>query len=553
MHSGPEKTLKVLTCDETLGYFLNGPDKWNELVEQFDEIHFDFSNVDWNSYKTLLQKLNGRRQLPNELVSFKDYKFKSGVLNFSGAKFELLSLDISDIDLGNTTLRLDDILLYGATINLSNLKIGVGTISLRGSQLGISGCKTDLLASSISIAEGNLICSDVFVYNGDVDFSGLKLSNGNVDFSGSVFGDGAFSLINTNIEGHEFDFMGCSFGKGNKYFSKSAFNVLKIDFSGTNFGEGIVDFVSCNFSKVKNQVHFNNVKTEGYRLNFMGATFSAVEIDFSDSVFDNKNIDFDCLNFANGNFLFESCEFHGRVSFSDYEENASTACQLSFRKSIFNSTLDISGVNTTGIIDLRETKLSTHTTLDNLGFTLARYRSVKFLPGLLQAASNEDASKLRRLKEIAEANKNHTAALRFHAAEMRARRWHDMPVLSSILDGLFSMISNYGQSILRPFIAWLVLVVGCGSIYSGALPRDFSAQSFLNVLSQAKFADGFLYSLVQTLPVFPISRTLQQDLYTSLSVDLSPTMLSSLTIMQNLLGVIFLFLIGLGLRNRFRL
>ncbi len=553
MHAEPERNSTVLTREQTLGLFLGGPDKWNELVDQYDEIHFDFSNVEWKNYKTLLQNLNGQRQLSNELVSFKGYRFKAGVLDFSGARFELLSFDISDSNLGNTSLRLNDIQLYGAIINLSNLKVGVGTICLKGAQLGMSGCKTDLLASNLFINEGNLICSDAFLYHGDVNFTGLKMSKGSVDFSGSVFGDGDFSLTKARVIGDDFSFISCRFGKGAKYFSQCVFQVLSISFSGTNFGLGIVSFDGCNFSKVRDWVHFVGVKTNGYSFNFMFVQFSEIEVDFSDSVFDNKNISFDCLNFANGNFLFESCEFHGRVSFSDYEENASTARQLSFRKSIFNSTLDISGVNTTGIIDLRETKLATHTTLDNLGFTLARWRSVKFLPGLLQAASKEDASKLRRLKEIAETNKNHTAALRFHSAEMRARRWHDMPVLSSILDGLFSMISNYGQSILRPFIAWLILVAGCGSIYSGVLQTNPLAQSLSDVLFQAKFADGFLYSLVQTLPVFPISRSLQQDLYTSLSVDLSPTILSSLTILQNLLGVIFIFLIGLGLRNRFRL
>lgn len=59
-----QKTSKILTHEETLGFFLQGPDKWNELVGQYDEIHFDFSNVDWDKYKQSLHKLNGQRQLP---------------------------------------------------------------------------------------------------------------------------------------------------------------------------------------------------------------------------------------------------------------------------------------------------------------------------------------------------------------------------------------------------------------------------------------------------------------------------------------------------------
>lgn len=553
MHSVPEKTLKVLTCDETLGYFWSGPDKWNELVEQFDEIHFDFSNVDWDRYKTLLQKLNGRRQLPNELVSFKGYKFNAGFLDFSGAKFGHLSLDLSGVNLGSTSINLTDIVLFGASINLSNIKIDTGTISIVGSRIGNPDHNTYLNAENISISHGDLLCRDMVFYKGDINFSGLRLNQGAADFSGTVFRDGDFSLSRAQIKGDIVDFKGSRFGTGNKFFFQCTFEVAQVSFSSVDFGTGNLDFHGCNFSKVSDLVNFRYFKTSGYSALFSMSAFSKTTIDFSYSTFDCKIVDFSELDLADGSYIFECCEFSGRASFSDRAQQKSQAEKFSFRKSIFNSTLDISWISTKGIIDLRETKLSTHTTLDNLGFTLARRRAVRFLPGLLQAASKEDASKLRRLKEIAETNKNHTAALRFHAAEMRARRWHDMPKLASILDAAFSFTSNYGQSIMRPFMAWLSVVFVAGLVYSGMFNKLFSELTFSEMYTQSDFGNGLLYSLVQTLPVFPISRALQQDLYLKLSNQLTYEWLSVLTISQNLLGVIFLFLIGLGLRNRFRL
>lgn len=548
-----EKTLRKLTKEESVGYFLQGSEKWNELVSRYDEMHFDFSDVDWDNYIQLLSQLNGNKQLPNNLLSFKGYKFKSGILDFSRSNFRYLSVDLSGADLGNTSLIFDDTEILGASIDLSNITIGIGTIHMAGARFGHRNRDFYLNLENVSISKGDLVCSDAVFYKGEKNFSFLKLEQGSIDFSGTVFGDGDFCLFKSHICGEDFDFISCVFGKGKKDLSQSIFNVSRVCFSGTNFGEGIVSFSACDFSKVKNWVHFQGVILRGYSLIFLGATCAGFKFDFSGSVFENKIIDFSSLDFANGNYNFESCEFHGRVSFSDEEENTSTAQSLSFRKSIFHSTLDISGVNTASIIDLRETKLSTHTTLDNLGFKLARRKVFKFVPGILEATSKDDASKLRRLKEIAETNKNHTAALRFHAAEMRARRWHDMPAFSSILDAAFSMLSNYGQSIFRPFIAWLVVVFGYSAVYSGMFNTLSSELSFADMYAQSDFGSGFLYSLIQTLPVFPVSRALQQDLYLKLSNHLTYEWLSVLTISQNLLGVIFLFLIGLGLRNRFRL
>lgn len=550
MSTEPEKRLSPR---ETIELYCKGPEVWNRFIEKYDSVYFDFTKCDWGGFRVQLERLQDAQKFGRDVISFKGYMFKAGTVDFTGTDFGAKLVDFSDLELNDTSLILADTKCYGTSFNLSGLKIKKGNLNLQGIKLGLESSKTVLSAAYISLEDGNFICSDAVLRVMDANFSHLTIRNGSVDFSGTKFGDGDFSLFKSHICGDDFDFISCVFGKGKKDLSQSIFDVSRVCFSGTNFSDGIVSFSACDFSKVSNWVHFQDVISRGYSLIFMGSMCAKIEFDFSGSVFENKIIDFSGLDFANGNYNFDSCEFHGRVSFSDEEENTSTAQSLSFRKSIFHSTLDISGINTASIIDLRETKLSTHTTLDNLGFKLARSKSIWFIPGTLKATSKDDASKLRRLKEIAETNKNHTAALRFHAAEMRARRWHDMPKLASILDAAFSLTSNYGQSILRPFVAWLFVVCGAGSVYSGMFNKLFSELTFSEMYSQADFGNGFLYSLIQTLPVFPISRVLQQDLYLLLSNQMSAEWLSGLTIFQNLLGGIFLFLIGLGLRNRFRL
>lgn len=542
-----------LSLEDTLSLYFQGADVWNKFVEENDCVFFNFRDVKWGNYQYQLDVLNNSRKVDKNTISFAGYKFKAGAIDFTGTDFGDRQLDFSDANLNYMSLILASARCYGKSINLTGLQIVKGDLNLTGLMLGGEVKPTDLFASRILITEGNLLCSDAVMYTGDINFCELKICKGNVDFSGSRFGDGDFSIRKSKISGGDFSFIACSFGIGTKYFEQCIFDTMTACFSGTNFGVGIVNFFGSDFSNLRHYANFNSLISNGYSFIFMAVKCAKVTFDFSDSVFENKIIDFSGLDFASGIYNFESCEFHGRVSFSDEEENTSTAQSLSFRKSIFHSTLDIGGINTASIIDLRETKLSTHTTLDNLGFKLARSKSIRFIPGTLKATSKDDASKLRRLKELAETNKNHTAALRFHAAEMRARRWHDMPKLASILDAAFSMLSNYGQSILRPFGAWLIVVIGCGAVYSGAVPKLLSGQSLPEIYTNSAFLDGTLYSLIQTLPVFPISRVLQQDLYSALSSFSSPDLMTALTIFQNLLGVVFLFLIGLGLRNRFRL
>ncbi|WP_139367876.1 hypothetical protein [Enterovibrio nigricans] len=66
-----------------------------------------------------------------------------------------------------------------------------------------------------------------------------------------------------------------------------------------------------------------------------------------------------------------------------------------------------------------------------------------------------DLPRLTRFKELAEENKEHDAALRFHADEVRIKR-QQWDVSSWLFDGL----SDYGHSISRPTLLLLATVMG---------------------------------------------------------------------------------------------
>ncbi len=141
-----------------------------------------------------------------------------------------------------------------------------------------------------------------------------------------------------------------------------------------------------------------------------------------------------------------------------------------------------------------------------------------------------DIAKLRRLKELAESNRDHAAALRFHADEMRAKRWNKdqgMGWGKSFLDLLYSATSNYGQSIGRPF-GWLLAVSAVFCFY--LFKHDIGLVESAKVL------------LANTVPFVASAKTVL-----SAHEDVAGVLM-----IHGLLSFVFIFLIGLGFRNRFR-
>ena len=212
-----------------------------------------------------------------------------------------------------------------------------------------------------------------------------------------------------------------------------------VDFSGARFGKGLVSFSGARFGK-------------GY-VDFARADFGDGGVDFASAIFGDGDVDFLGASFGEGEVKFEDITFHGKANFSRLK-NCEAVKRFSFRNVSFEKTFMISG-EFECVVDMVGTRTGHHVDLSGLTCHLQREGPWYFR----KAKKPEGADRLRRLKELAENNKHHEAALRFHADEMRAKRWHKTGRLASILDMLFSATSNYGQSILRPFLGLVVLTL----------------------------------------------------------------------------------------------
>jgi len=170
-----------------------------------------------------------------------------------------------------------------------------------------------------------------------------------------------------------------------------------------------------------------------------------------------------------------------------------------------------------------------------------------------KAKDSHDIARLRRLKQIAEGNKFHEQALRIKADEMRAKRGHETTFSTGLVfDLLFDWMACYGQSIVRPMIILMIITGLFGGIYYSKIPacaaKDSQKEEIILASSLAA---------AQVFPFVPNSRDLRRqsvnELYACSTED-KPSYNPYLLIeIQSVLSFVCLFMIGLGLRHRFRI
>jgi len=210
--------------------------------------------------------------------------------------------------------------------------------------------------------------------------------------------------------------------------------------------------------------------------------------------------------------------------------------------------------------DLRGVKTSHHVDLSGLEVSLRRkWPSLRWPPVLSKIADDtEDAARFRRLKEIAEANRDHDAALRFAADENRVNRWNRTPWFASVLDMLFSGISDYGSSIWRPSVtlvlqiplfAMLYVVLASGLTFDSIKPDAI----MVTIATIEGWEQAGTLALSNTVPFLPQTLASRIEMTTVLFGDHPGFWVHATMITQGLFSFVLIFLIGLGLRNRFRL
>jgi hypothetical protein len=138
--------------------------------------------------------------------------------------------------------------------------------------------------------------------------------------------------------------------------------------------------------------------------------------------------------------------------------------------------------------------------------------------------------------------KKHEEEYKFFRMELRAKRELALPLSSErFLNYLYEVSSDYGLSIGRP-LKWLAVLfmIGASAFYAmqtGAAGPDIEAIPHAAALS-----------LANIIPFVPITH----EITTKATVAFSRTE-KIVGVVQTLLGAPLLFLLGLALRNRFRM
>jgi hypothetical protein len=333
---------------------------------------------------------------------------------------------------------------------------------------------------------------------------------------------------------------------------------VAVDFSGHVFASYSANFEGFTFP---GDVDFKYCRFSGKAL-FSGATFVG-KADFAHATF-QAYAGLDRVTFRNDAIFDHSCfEQYAYVVHSKF-------LYANFRSATFNGRLELTSSRCSGETDF------TGATFEDATFRgvqfkhpLATFEAAKFnrvpdfrsssfetppiLHGVVvgnptseRTAEAQDADKYRCLKLLASDAKDYQGELRFFADELRAKRGHETNGGAAILlNKAYERVSDFGQSVARPIwwlvglitVSWFVRVLAC-------LPSSLDAiwpHFWMSLADTALLVGSDKWELrLNALPLARCSRHF--DLLEHVGA-----------LFQSGAGVVLLFLVGLGLRNRFRM
>lgn len=385
-------------------------------------------------------------------------------------------------------------------------------------------------------------------------FAGFKFP-GEVSFTGATFigwddsGEDVFGEESTDstesVYREATDFTGAVFYR-QPHFSQATFKD-GADFTGARFLDwAYFDEVKFLSDATFAGVRFSNCAT------FKGAQFCYAANFTTAKFFDKANFSeaqFSGLaNFPGGVFfrkaLFNEACFRGEVDFSNRKFKGPT----SFRKATFSQSPQFHG-----------SSIYQGTDFGNIddNFTDFRsdeaercYRTLKLTMGEQQARTEETAFaalelKSRRHRLKSEAKEKKLGLQRFLAWAERCGYW------------LWEKFSDSGRSFFRPFALYLASLLGSAALYVLLPIREL--QPPLHVLF-LQGRDWWLCLRYAFLKQFPFAAAFRggpnrvSDLETKLfGADLPPGWVDALNATQSITALALIFLMGLGIRHKFRL
>lgn len=369
-----------------------------------------------------------------------------------------------------------------------------------------TGWHVDFSKVDFGTEENSRIGFDIFKFPGTVNFLGAIFENG-ASFYGATF-------------------------DGRAYFSDAVFSG-RASFLGTTFNNG-ADFSDATFSEL---THFMLASFTGQTI-FCGAKFN------EKAVFDGAEFDGEA-NFANASFdgvaTFVGVDY-SYVNFS----RATFKEAASFQSSVFSSGLVQDETIFEKVPDFQSTKIDHHVSMDSIRVGFEGKRMFGFWE---QGMDREDAPKYRRLKEMAILAQDHRQEQEFFALELKSMRGSRVNGVALIPGLLYETLSNFGRSLMRPIFGLLFTWVLFAAINYAASQDSYKIAPSVTRLVGA----ALTYSGAQIFPFVSGTGDARSWALSQLYDRGVPGFVHGLNILEGLLALMFLFLIGLALRNRFRI
>ncbi|KZN49883.1 pentapeptide repeat-containing protein [Pseudoalteromonas luteoviolacea] len=532
----------ILEGDEAILLWLEGKDAWNKWMEENPKAEVSFEGVEF-SYKALKEHFPDNENITSlidysffgrEYFSFEGYRF-NGCTSFRKATFSGEARFDEAVFSGSADFK-NTIFRGEASFTTANFHDKADFAEANFSYTYFNSATFSVEAQFYNATFDGMACFHGAIFSGEAGFFKAKFSH-ETDFNKATFS-------------READFCRVTFSK-NANFRNTAFSI-DADFGEAIFAHevyfnsaafsGAAHFYSAQFRSLANfydatfvDVNFHKTTLSGEAC-FVNAVFSGVPV-FSEAVF-SRNVDISGASFG------DVVEFNGAVfesSLTFIPDEAENITSLDFKGSVFEKQLIMSG-NFGCVPDLRQTKANLHVDMSQLGVHLRRTKNE--LGALREKAIDpDDAERLCRLKEIAESNKSQKRALAFHADEQRASRWGILNPWQSILDSLYSLTSNYGQSVLRPFVFLMMSIFVFSHI----------TLSYADSKQDAQFKTALVISVATVTPFMAISKDARNNSIKKIFSDEIPESYYIYGYLHSFFSFIFIFLIGLGLRNRFRI
>ncbi len=498
----------LLSGDAAKELWQKGQGEWNKWVKDHSGWGIDLYDVDFSKY---------------EEISFENYKFPNRIVSFVRAKFGDSNVSFEDAKFGDGGVYFDRANFGDGYVSFLRAKFGDGNVSFEDAKFG----------------DGHVSFEDTKFGNSTVSFERTKFGDSNVSFAGAEFGNSNFLFRHTEFENGDikFDYAKCD---GLFDFSpKKAEAIKRLSFFACTF-KGVMLLrgkFSCTpdlrSAYLTTNLDLENLTIEYKRLTEKQLTEDAARL-AKDQWIENRLKEWEQSSIENGLKKWEqsSKEKLGKNQLTVYKSNLS------------ENLLDNSK-------ERQREKLKKQWGLNKNDKLIGEK-----LTELISKQNIETPAYFRRLKELAEKNRDHDKALYFFAEECSADR-ENQNKARAWLDKAYAGSCRHGRSIRRPF-GWLVgswlvfsefycLMIIMRNKDCGSLSQDIHWEALF------AYPKSFLFCIFNSVPFLGFTRHGYNNIFCKF-LGSEPSFWVYIPIgLQSLIAFIFLFLIGLGIRNRFRI